>query len=459
MPRGVRREFAYQGVYRYLETLIVQAALDPVGRLPSLRDLAQRLNVSISTVQYAYTRLEHEGRVRSVPKSGYFVYSSTALAADTGLEASVQGTERGAPLACDLPMPAMPALDRALLAEERRLAREVSRGIGGRRLLGEALLRNALAVRHTRSSRQCWSAEDVYLAPDLQALLETLFAAMGLAGSSVVVASPCCRRILQALQRARVRVVELPLDEQGGADPEDLGRLLSHEPIRLALLPSCLSTPSGQLMPVQSQQAIGRLLDRHQVWLLENDLDSDHCFNAAPVSRMRDWVDPHRLLVFGSLEATMGAEAPYAYLLGRDESLRRAFGLRAFRLPPLRQQALGTLFARGEIDTHLHALRGQLVARADPLCEQVTQHLGGHLSFTRPLGGRGLWTRLNAPVENLRQALRPVPGKILFAAPGELFCLRGRYRHHLLLAWAGGSLDDLGEALELLGAELDQQRT
>lgn len=459
MPRNVRREFAYQGVYRYLETMIVQAALDPAGRLPSLRDLAKRLSVSISTVQYAYTQLEHEGRVRSVPRSGYFVYSSTSLAVDAEVTALGQGSGQAVLPVYELPMPAMPDLDRALLAEERRLAREVARSGSGRRLLGDAVLRNALAVRHTRSSRQCWGAEDVYLAPDLHALLETLLSAMGLEGGSVVVASPCCWRVLQVLQRAQVRVVELPLDEQGGADPEALARLLSHEPIRLALLASCLSTPSGQLMPTQSQQAIAHLLDRHQVWLLENDQDSEHCFDAAPVSRLRDWVDPHRLLVFGSLEATMGAEAPYAYLLGRDESLRRAFGLRAFRLPPLRQQALGALFARGEIDAHLHVRRGELKARIDPLCRQVTLQLGDQLSFTRPSGGRGLWARLRAPVEDLGQALDPVPGKILLAVPGDLFSLQGRYRQHLLLAWAGGSMEDLRQALDLLGAGLDRQRT
>ena len=459
MPRTTRREFAYRSVYRYLETLIVQASLDPQGRLPSLRDLARRLDVSISTVQYAYTQLEHEGRVRSVPKSGYFAYPSPTLAADIRLTTLVPGTRYDIPLVHELPVPAMPALDRALLSEERRLARELGRGRDGRRLLGDAVLRNALAVRHTRSSRQSWSAEAVYLAPDLDALLETLLRAMRLEGGSVVVASPCCRRILHVLQRARVRVIELPLDERGAADLEALARLLSQESIRMALLASCLNTPTGQLMPAQMQQTIGHLLDRHQVWLLENDLDSEHCFDGAPASRLSDWVDPHRLLVFGSLEVMMGAEAPYAYLLGRDQALREAFALRAFRLPPLRQQALGALFARGEIDAHLQLLRGELKARIDMVGRQVAQQLGDRLSFNRPSGGRGLWTRMQMPVEDVRRVLEPLPGKILRAVPGDLFSLQGRYAQHLLLAWVGGSLEDLQRALDMLGTGLDGKPT
>ena len=59
-------------VYRYLMRLIAESAGDGNARLPSLRQLANRLNVSISTIQYAYSLLEKEGRIYSVAKSGYY---------------------------------------------------------------------------------------------------------------------------------------------------------------------------------------------------------------------------------------------------------------------------------------------------------------------------------------------------------------------------------------------------
>lgn len=47
-------DFAYQAVYRYLTHLISEPVSDTRVRLPSLRQLAERLSVSISTIQYAY---------------------------------------------------------------------------------------------------------------------------------------------------------------------------------------------------------------------------------------------------------------------------------------------------------------------------------------------------------------------------------------------------------------------
>src|SRR5471032_2160879 len=65
-------DFAYQAVYRYMINLINEVGTDARVKLPSLRQLSERLNVSISTIQYAYSLLEKEGRVYSLAKSGYY---------------------------------------------------------------------------------------------------------------------------------------------------------------------------------------------------------------------------------------------------------------------------------------------------------------------------------------------------------------------------------------------------
>ena len=64
--------FAYQAVYRYLVELIEAASPEGEQKLPSLRQLAQRLNVSVSTTKYAYSLLEDQGRIYARPKLGYY---------------------------------------------------------------------------------------------------------------------------------------------------------------------------------------------------------------------------------------------------------------------------------------------------------------------------------------------------------------------------------------------------
>ncbi|MFP5424541.1 MAG: PLP-dependent aminotransferase family protein [Gammaproteobacteria bacterium] len=451
MSRSARGEFAYQTVYRYLERLIGEADRNGEGRLPSLRDLARRLRVSLATVQSAYSLLEHEGRVRSVPKSGYFVRAC--------LQDEAQAANpRPQPLsALHVPLSCSTALERALLLQERRLSRQSACEESGlRRAVGGAQLRNALAARYTRSSRLCWSAEDVHLATDVQALLQTLLCALHLRGATALVASPCCWRLLRGLQLAGLRVLEVPLDAECGLDLEVFSRLLVREPVRLVVMPACLSLPTGRLVTELEQRKIAALLAEHSAWLLENDLDSELCFAAPANRRLRDWLEPKGVLVLGSLEAAVGAEAPYAFVLCRHAGVAEKFAQRGFLLPPLRQQALAQLYVKGEVDCHLASLRREREARMQLLCQQVQLHLGERVVFCMPQGGQALWVRLHQPLASNR-AVEVLAGSDLLIVPGDRFSLQGRFHQCLLLVWEGSNEQNLQHALRLLGHVLQEQ--
>lgn len=440
MGRPVSDEFAYRKVYRYLEALIDEAPRSGASRLPSLRVLSRRLRVSLATVQSAYNLLEEEGRVQCLPRSGYYVQG------DAKVEAAVMGRQ--------LPMLAQPLLERALFAHERRLARQRMHNIVAWEEGGSARLRNAVAERYTRSSSQYWRAENVQLAPDVQALLETLLAALALQGGTVLVQSPCCWQVLRALVRADVRVLEVPLDARGNPDLRALARLLGSEPVGMLIMPSCLGMPQGRLVSAHYQQQLGQLLEHHPVWLLENDLDSEHCYSGPPKSRLRDWVDPHWLLVMGAFEAAVGAEAPYAYVLSHAAVLAEAFARRAFRLAPLRLLALAQMLGKGEIEAHLIQLRTDLQRRMDYLARTLALRFGQRVILEMPDGGLMLWVRFRQPLpwEGIVAALA---GSVLHALPGGQFSVQGRYQQYLALVWVGDQPEALQQSVERLAQALE----
>ena len=78
--------FAYQEVYHYLLGLIEAASGTTEQKLPSLRQLALRLGVSVSTTKYAYALLEDEGRIHAKARLGYFTQPipATPVTVSTG---------------------------------------------------------------------------------------------------------------------------------------------------------------------------------------------------------------------------------------------------------------------------------------------------------------------------------------------------------------------------------------
>ncbi|MHA6139406.1 aminotransferase-like domain-containing protein [Pseudomonas mohnii] len=453
-------DFAYQAVYRYLTSLISEHATDARVRLPSLRQLAQRLNVSISTIQYAYSLLEKEGRVYSLAKSGYYAMPvpsiSTLYSGDDLLEMVYSNARRPGTLNLSADEPAsLQSLDSPLLLLERELLRQYPRQPQpSSQPCGELELRTALAARYTSSPVRCWHADDVYIGADLRGVLEILITVLCLRDATVVVESPCDWALLRLLQEACVRVIEWPVLADGELDIQRLKDLLETESVRLVMVSSGLNMPRGSRAPDHNRQAIAQLLERYDCQVLENDCYGELGFEPEGL-RFRDLLPVERLIVFSTFEKIIGPEAPYGYLLSRHlrDELQRHFLLRTFRLSPIRQKAIARLYGNGRVDQHLQVLRRRLKDSKTQMTQLLQERMGDALQFVEPHGGATIWVNSSRRVDVRRVFQRLLKHQVVIA-PGELFSLQGLHAQHLRLSHTFGGEQDLADALGLLGDAL-----
>ncbi|MFO2464428.1 PLP-dependent aminotransferase family protein [Pseudomonas sp. 15FMM2] len=456
--------FAYQAVYRYLVELIDNVPSEHEQRLPSLRQLAQRLSVSVSTTKYAYSLLEDEGRIYAKPKFGYFSKSQAAPSPSESspnlLDSVFSNARQPGMLALSSDAPAMLlSLENPLLMLERELARQYPRSPAPLyQPFGEPELRAALADRYTRSTHCYWQASHVYIGSDLHSVLELSLSALALEGTVALVESPCSWAILRQLQAAKIRVIEMPLGADGRFNLPALEELLRREPIRLAVLSSTVNIPQGGLMPAQDKQQICRWLAERTIWLFENDTYGQLCFSPEP-SRYRDFADPDRLLVFSTFDKIIGSEAPYGYVLCRqhEPQLRRLFLARGFRLSPIRQKAIAKLFNSKRVDQHLVRLRGVLHKRMTHMKSLLKEHTDGQLQVIVPHGGAAFWLEATRPVD-MRRVFERLLGQHIVIAPGEIFSQQQAWKHHLRLSYTLDWSKDVPQALEKLAQAIGAER-
>ncbi|AZF05419.1 PLP-dependent aminotransferase family protein [Pseudomonas sp. R5-89-07] len=463
--RGERQaDFAYQAVYRYMINLINEVSREKPVKLPSLRQLSTRLKVSISTIQYAYSILEKEGRIYSVAKSGYFAWPVAAnaqmLASGDLLERLYAAARRPAMVVLSGDEPALlGSLDGALLTLERQLIRRHPHHLQSHsQPSGVWELRAALAARYTSSPTRCWQADEVYIGADLRGVLEILIDVLGLKGTVVVVESPCDYLILRLLQGAGVRVIELPWHADGRFDLTTLEHLLSHEPVHLVLLSSVVSMPSGNVLSIQERLQVAHLLDRFGCWLLENDSYGELSFAPSPAA-LRHLVNPERLVVFSSFEKTLGPEAPFGFVLSRQLSreLQRRFLLRAFRLSSIRQRAIARLYESGRFDQHLQTLQQRLGEQAQAMSHRLDTHFEGRVSYRMPVAGASFWLQSMTAVDMRRVFQRMVTQQVVIA-PGELFSLSGLHHQYIRLSHTFSGHPNLHVALDTLAEALQQSQ-
>lgn len=454
--------FAYQAVYRYLVELIEVGPVQSEQKLPSLRQLAQRLGVSVSTTKYAYSLLEDEGRIYARPKLGYFTRLIPApLSTERSsnlLDQVFANSRQPGMLALSADVPAiLLSLENPLLMIERELARHYPRALTPQYLpFGEPELRAALAERYTCSTGNYWQADQVYIGADLHSVLELALNALDLAGSVALVESPCSWAILRQLQAANIRVIELHLDHNGRFDLLALNELLEHTPVRLAVLSSTVNIPHGSRMPPEDKQQVCRWLAERAIWLFENDTYGDLYFAPQP-ARYRDFADPQKLLVFSTFDKVIGSEAPYGYVLcrGCGPQLQRLFLERAFRLSPIRQKAIAKLFTSKRIDAHLHKLRALLHECMIRMKNLLDEYAQGAFEVMTPQGGACFWLAATHPVD-MRQVLERLLAKRIVIAPGELFSQQGSWKQHLRLSFTLDWSKDIAQAVEQLSHAVHQ---
>jgi len=448
--------YTYQAVYRYLLDWIEAAPSDVEQRLPSLRQLAQRLNVSVSSTQYAYALLEDEGRVHARPKRGYFTRaSSTPLRGGRSpnlVDTVFSSARQPGMLALSSDAPAMLlSLEKPLLMIERELARQYPRSHAPLyQPFGELELRSALAHRYTHSAHQCWQAEHVFVGSDLRSILELSLRALGLEGKVALVESPCSWAVLRQLLAAQMTIIEVPVGEDGRFDLPQLRKVLGSKAVRLAVLSSATSVPQGGLMPAADKQQVCRWLVEHDVWLFENDGYGEFCFQpGAP--RYRDFADPDRLLVFSTLDKVIGSEAPYGYLLCRrhTEQLQHVFLERALRLSPIRQKAIAKLFTSGRVEQHVSSLRALLRERMQHMKALLQAYGQGCLRMVEPQGGACFWLASTHPVD-MRRVFERLLAQRIVIAPGEIFSQHDLWRSHLRLSYTLDWSKDIPWALQCL---------
>ena len=63
----------YDQIYSQIKAQIIGGTLDPDTPLPSIRNLAKDLRISVITTKRAYDELEKEGFIYTVPAKGCFV--------------------------------------------------------------------------------------------------------------------------------------------------------------------------------------------------------------------------------------------------------------------------------------------------------------------------------------------------------------------------------------------------
>lgn len=444
--------------------------LRPGDRLPSLRNLSNRLAVSVPTVQLAYAELERQGLIESRPKSGYFLMPAklTVPAPDrVPLAEKPMAVSRQqlieqvfavihkpgvVPLGVANPASAHSS-DKALARAMRKvLAKAGSKATAYAPMYGYAELKRQISLRYFELGIQL-DDEEVLITNGAQEAIAIALQCVAQPGDVIAVESPTYFGVLELIESLGMLALEIPLCPEQGIWLEDLQKAITKHPIKACIFSSAISNPLGSMMSDARRAEIVTMLEAADIPLIEDDVYGELQFDAAQATPAQRYSKKGLVLTCSSFSKTIAPGYRVGWLLAG----KFAHGARRYKRALscssslLSQWTLAELLASGEYRRNLERLRTVLMRNKALMVQAVKQFFPQGTRINDPRGGSVVWVELPAGCDS--QALFHLAMESnISIAPGALFSPSDKFSRCIRISYGLPWTDQVDGAIAELGS-------
>ncbi|CAA0105454.1 HTH-type transcriptional regulator NorG [BD1-7 clade bacterium] len=450
-------------------------------KVPSVRLLAKRNGVSISTVTQAYARLEDQGWISARPQSGFYVRSNRVVESSKMPALALQDTPRsvtkaefinqmlsqlnsnarmnfGTAVADPSWMP-----QRAMQTHIQKVSRFQTTAVLDYLFApGLEALRSHIAVRMRDANVSC-HADDITITHGCSEALSLCLGAVTSPGDLIAVESPCYYGFLQIANMLGLKVIEIPTDPQQGVSLDALTLALEQWPIKAILIITRYSNPLGCCIPLQQQKRLVRLAKQHNVPIVEDDIYGEIGIPVARDSGPNNTVlkshDTDGMVLYcSSFSKTMAAGLRVGWCLPgkwyKNVLERQTFT--SFSAASLSQHAVLSYLQNGHYDKHLRQFRNRSVVSLQRFIDAIRAYFPPQTCVTEPQGGFILWVALPVGVSAMDLHYAALAHSIA-VVPGDIFSNSDHFSNYLRINTAIPWTPDVDAAIKCLADLVKEQ--
>ncbi|MFJ5789622.1 PLP-dependent aminotransferase family protein [Lysinibacillus sp. NPDC093197] len=372
----------YKQIYQQLKALIEQGNLQSNDSLPSIRRLAETLQVSRNTTLTAYEQLVAEGYIRGEGRKGYFVNVLEQVFLKDKEASLLPPNVKQVPPAIMIDFRAG-AVDQAHFPlkawrhfANRALQLEESFVYGepfGEPLLKEQLVQYLLQARGVKCE-----ADNIIIGSGTQQMLLYLGFILKHDFASVIVEDPGYLGARQSFKLNGFELEALPVLEQGA----QLQLLLEMQSRLLYVTPSH-HFPYGVTMSIQQRQIIIQWAKTVDGYIIEDDYDSEFRYAQQPFPALAS-IDHSRVIYIGTFSKSFLPGIRLSYMVLPKSLLHRykeQFSEFEHNASSLHQLTMAAFMKNGEWTRHIKRMRLIYKQKMNYLVEQLLQQFGANITI------------------------------------------------------------------------------
>lgn len=403
----------YEQIYEHIRLEIKEGKLLAGERLPSTRSLAEYLQVSRSTVDYAYQQLLSEGYIEARPYKGHFVcemekpFMAGEAKAQEVCEEAESGRDYGTDSGMDgrtssilydfnpngidmsgFPFGVWKKITKNILNDSNSdlFSQGEAQGDYDLRLTICRYLHSSRAV-NCRPEQIVVGAGNDYLLLLLEKIL----------GRHVKIAmeNPTYKRAYQIFQSFAYEISTVNMDENGMLVSELEGK----EVTAVYVMPSH-QFPTGEVMPIGRRMELLKWAgEAPERYLIEDDYDSEFRYRGKPIPSLQSSDEQGKVIYMGTFSKAIAPAIRVSYMVLPEillERFRRECFFYSSTVSRIDQRILNEFIKDGYFERHLNKMRKLYRIKHELLLEELQpfkkffhisgDHAGLHLVLTGKKG-------------------------------------------------------------------------
>jgi GntR family transcriptional regulator/MocR family aminotransferase len=370
LDRSGRRGLSAQ-LQQQLRSAIQQGRLPAGTVLPPTRTLAHELGIARSVVVSAYEHLATDGYLSGRQGSGTQVMPLVQTSAGTTSTTSEPVAD--VRLLGGLPDPALFPRTEWLRHYRAALNEVPNHQLGYPGPLGALQLREALTNYVARVRGVATNPDRMVITSGITQAVVLVARALRACGvDAVAMEDPCFGLHRQAVINSGLRVVPIPVDDDG----LDVAKLLAHN-VRAVLVAPAHSYPTGTVLSAERRTALIKWAYDNDGLIIEDDYDAEFRYDRAPIGALQG-LAPQRVAYAGCASKTLTPALRLGWLAVPDwlvDKVVRQKLLDDMGNTMLEQLALARFVESGGFARHLRRVRPVYRRRRDAALTAVAMSL------------------------------------------------------------------------------------
>ncbi|MEN1968771.1 PLP-dependent aminotransferase family protein [Lentibacillus sp. N15] len=459
------RKNLYKQIYLRIKGQVLEGRLQAHEKLPSKRQLAEQLNVSVNTVTSAYEQLLAEGYIYTKERKGYYVENITpfiqkgkrheqSLPEDLKEQHFTgEGWLSLSHMTSDIAMfpfhEWMKCQQKALMNHKYELS-EVSH------YQGPYLVRQSIARLIAMSRGVVCKPEQIVIGAGTQLLIRNLMD-LNEKGTVVAMEDPGYSRFYTLLADMGFDVHTLAIDDKGIAMNEVEATDINY----LFVTPSH-QFPTGKIMPIARRvELLNWSIKKTDRYIIEDDYDSEFKYETDNIPSLQSLDQNQRIIYTGTFSKTMLPGLRISYMVLPPDILRKYREKYRYFMQSSNVLSLYTLYyfiETGGYARHLKRMTHHYESKRKELIAHICRRFGKRVVIEDiPAGLHFLaWFKTRKTYEQVEKAAKQEKLEIYTM---RRFMLTKRYETagmvELVLGFASIGEEEISEAVERLGRVLE----